>query len=209
MPRRNEKGFEARRQQIIEGALRAFAAKGYEEATNRDIAEAAGIGSPGLIYHYFKDKGDLFRAVLEQRVPLLQLLAHPEELLALPLEEALTRAGRAYLSMMDDHETTTFLRLLFGEAVRSQQVADRFAEVGPQRGLEFLAVYLERQMDAGTLRRSDPRIAARCFLGPLILLLLTREIVRQPGLSDFDVEAYRAAALDIFLHGMKPLLSEL
>ena len=51
MPSRDEQDFEERRQQIIDGALEVFSEKGFEKATNKDIAEAAGIGSPGLIYH--------------------------------------------------------------------------------------------------------------------------------------------------------------
>ena len=62
MPPRDEQDFESRRQQIIDGALQVFASKGFEKATNKDIAVASGIGSPGLIYHYFKDKCDSFLA---------------------------------------------------------------------------------------------------------------------------------------------------
>ena len=43
-----------RRQQIIDGALDVFATKGFENATNKDIARASKIGSPALIYHYFR-----------------------------------------------------------------------------------------------------------------------------------------------------------
>ncbi|MDF5718561.1 MAG: TetR/AcrR family transcriptional regulator [Rhizonema sp. NSF051] len=74
MPPRDEQGFEGRRQQIIHGALQVFASKGFDSATNKDIAAASGIGSPGLSYHYFKDKYDLLQQVVEQRMPLLQLL---------------------------------------------------------------------------------------------------------------------------------------
>src|SRR6476646_8288383 len=93
MPSRDEQDFELRRQQIIDGALEVFADKGFEKATNKDIAEAAGIGSPGLIYHYFKDKSDLFRQVLEQGAPVLQLLSRGDALMSMPPEQALTLFG--------------------------------------------------------------------------------------------------------------------
>jgi AcrR family transcriptional regulator len=51
MPPRDEQDYETRRQQIIDGALQVFATKGFERATNKDIALASKIGSPGLIYH--------------------------------------------------------------------------------------------------------------------------------------------------------------
>jgi len=47
---RDEQDFESRRQQI-DGALQVFASKGFEKATNKDIAAASGL-PPGLIYHY-------------------------------------------------------------------------------------------------------------------------------------------------------------
>ena len=47
MPPRDDTDYESKRQQIIEGALHVFASKGFENATNKDIARAAGIGSPG------------------------------------------------------------------------------------------------------------------------------------------------------------------
>lgn len=60
-PRRDAGEYESKRQQIIDAALHVFASKGFEKATNKDIADEAKIASPGLIYHYFKDKGDLFK----------------------------------------------------------------------------------------------------------------------------------------------------
>ena len=56
-----------RRQQILEAALKVFSTKGYHKATNKDIAEAAGGISPGLIYWYFKDKQDVFLSLLRER----------------------------------------------------------------------------------------------------------------------------------------------
>jgi AcrR family transcriptional regulator len=94
--------FKGRLQQIIDGALHVFAQKGFEKATNKDIA-AAGIGSPGLIYQYFKDKKDLFREVVEQRMFLLQLLNHSEaEMMKKPLRDVLIVFGRAFLNVADN-----------------------------------------------------------------------------------------------------------
>ena len=84
MPPRDDTDYENKRQQIIDGALAVFAEQGYENATNKAIAQAAGIGSPGLIYHYFKDKADLFQQMLEQRAPVLQMLSHAGDLMERP-----------------------------------------------------------------------------------------------------------------------------
>ena len=68
-----------RRQQILEAALKVFSVKGFHKATNKDIAQAAGGISPGLIYWYFKDKEDLFLSLIRERGTVFDLADHPED----------------------------------------------------------------------------------------------------------------------------------
>jgi AcrR family transcriptional regulator len=203
MPPRDEQDFEIRRQQIIDGALHVFASKGFEKATNKDIAVAAGIGSPGLIYHYFKDKSDLFQQVVEQRLPLLQLLSHSEEILTKTPEDVLTIFGHAFLKMADNQTSIALFKLVLGEAIRQPQVADMVNTVGPSRSLGFLTRYLAQQMSAGVLKPMNPSAAARCFVGPLIAYLLTREVFRQPDAQQISSEIMVKTAVEVFLRGME------
>jgi TetR/AcrR family transcriptional regulator, mexJK operon transcriptional repressor len=202
MPSRDEQDFEDRRQQIIDGALAVFAEKGYERATNKDIAEAAGIGSPGLIYHYFKDKSDLFGQVLEQRAPVLQLINRGESLMDLPPREALTLFGSTFVKTLENRTAISMFKLIIGEAVRHPMVAEMFNKIGPGRGFAFLTRYLAHQMDIGALRRADPGAAVRCFVGPLIAYVLTREVFRQPDAASLNPETMVATLVETFLHGM-------
>jgi AcrR family transcriptional regulator len=52
------------KRRILDIAREMFSVHGYEVATNRDIATAAGITS-GALYHYFGSKLDLYLAVHE------------------------------------------------------------------------------------------------------------------------------------------------
>ena len=83
-----------RRQQILEAALKVFSTKGFHKATNKDIAQAAGGISPGLIYWYFKDKEDLFFSIIRERAAIFQLADHPERLMELPPRAGLALIGR-------------------------------------------------------------------------------------------------------------------
>jgi TetR/AcrR family transcriptional regulator, transcriptional repressor of aconitase len=65
MPRVSQDYLEAQRTEILEGARRCFAARGYEEATVVRLEEATGR-SRGAIFHHFPTKLDLFLAVLER-----------------------------------------------------------------------------------------------------------------------------------------------
>jgi AcrR family transcriptional regulator len=49
---------------ILDAATQAFFAVGYERATIRAVASAAGV-DPGLVMHYFGSKQELFRRVID------------------------------------------------------------------------------------------------------------------------------------------------
>ena len=53
------------RELLLAAALRAFAEQGFEGATARDIARAAGVNH-GLIRYYFGDKEKLWRAAVDR-----------------------------------------------------------------------------------------------------------------------------------------------
>ncbi len=204
MRSRDDQDFEGRQQQIIDGALQVFSSKGFEKATNKDIAAAAGIGSPGLIYHYFKDKGDLFRQVVEQRLPLLQLLTHSEEeMMGKPLRDVLTIFAKSFLRVMENPTSIALMKLIGSEAVRQPQVAKMLNRIGPSRSVGFLTRYLEKQISDGVLKPLDPRAAARCFVGSLIAYLVTREVFLQPDAQQLDPDTMVATAVEIFLQGMQ------
>ena len=84
----------AKRRQIIEGARQVFLAQGFDAASMGDIAKAAGV-SKGTLYVYFKNKEELFTAIVKQ-----ECVAQAEGIFDLDpgdpdVEGALTRLGIA------------------------------------------------------------------------------------------------------------------
>jgi AcrR family transcriptional regulator len=191
-----------RRQQIIEAALQVFSTKGFHKATNKDIAEAAGGISPGLIYHYFKDKQDLFFSILQERMPIVRLVDHSEQLMELPPREGLALIGRAYLSALKQPGTIAVMRILMSEATRFPQVADMIYRVAISRVFATVSRYLELQIERGALRPHDPQIAARSFVGMFVAHILLRELFHQPSAVAVDDNDVVATAVGIFLHGL-------
>ena len=63
MPKVSEEHAEARREQILDGARRAFARNGYQGATVARLEEEIGL-SRGAIFNYFPDKWSLFLALV-------------------------------------------------------------------------------------------------------------------------------------------------
>jgi AcrR family transcriptional regulator len=60
-----------RRDQLLGAATRAFARDGFEATSLDDVAEEAGI-SKVLLYRHFDSKADLYRAVLDRSLKLLE-----------------------------------------------------------------------------------------------------------------------------------------
>lgn len=205
MPARDEHERERRREQIMDGALQVFASKGFDRATNQDIARAAGIRSPGLIYHYFAGgKLELFQHMLRHFAPVLDLFDHPEALMDRPPQEVLPLVASSLLKVTENRLAISAIKVMVGEATRRPAVASMINVLGPQRAFGFLSRYLARQMELGALRRVDPGIATRCFVGPLIFYILTREVFVQPDAASLSTETMVASAVELFLRGTAP-----
>lgn len=203
MPSRDEQDYETRRQQIIDGALQVFASQGFEKATNKDIAKAAGIKSPGLIYHYFKDKTNLLGQVMEERAPALQIIIHGDELIDRPPREVLTLFAGAFIKTLDNRTSVAVFKVILSEAIRKPKMAEVFNRIGPWRGFDFLTRYLQHQMDEGQLCRMEVGAAVRCFIGPLLAFFLTREVFIQADANTLSAETMVETAVEVFLRGME------
>src|ERR671910_2887200 len=65
MPKVSSEHKQRRREEILEGAQRAFARHGYEGATVARLEEETGL-SRGAIFNYFENKDALFVGVVAQ-----------------------------------------------------------------------------------------------------------------------------------------------
>jgi AcrR family transcriptional regulator len=89
----------ARRQAVVDAALRLLAEREYEQIAVREVAESAGVALATL-YHYFPSKEHLFAEVLVQWAGTLRSDVTRRPLSgttpARRLEEALLRSARAF-----------------------------------------------------------------------------------------------------------------
>ena len=91
--------------QILDAAVVVFARDGVERASTNAIAAEAGI-SPGSLYQYFDDKGDIARA-LGQRYAVAVTAVHRDALQGIgtdiPLPEVLDRVLDPIVAFKDAH----------------------------------------------------------------------------------------------------------
>ncbi|MDY0105237.1 MAG: TetR family transcriptional regulator [Giesbergeria sp.] len=78
MARRTKADAQATRNALLDAAERLFEEKGVSRTSLNDIAVAAGA-TRGAIYWHFKDKADLFNAMMERATgPLQELIEDPQ-----------------------------------------------------------------------------------------------------------------------------------
>jgi len=149
----------AKRRQIVDGARAVFLAQGFDAASMNDIARAAGV-SKGTLYVYFKNKEELFEAIVEQECEaqaegIFDLDADDRD-----VEAVLTRLGEAYVKFLCRPQKASAIRIVIAIAERMPELGRKFYERGPARGIAKLAAYIEAQVAAGTLVVEDCEIAA-------------------------------------------------
>ncbi len=202
MARRPVLPNEDRRNQILEAALKVFAAKGFKGATNQDIAKEAGI-SAGLIYWYFDSKEDLLFALLEQRVAPGSFPVPLEHMQAFPPEQVLPMFAHYGLSRLDNQDTINIFKIFIGEAVYSEHIR-AIANANVNRLLDILARYLAAQMEQGRLRRDDPLLCAQTFAASIFVNIIRRRFLNDPKLLSYSAEEIVNTVVSIFLRGMRP-----
>lgn len=195
-----------RRQDILDAAVRVFADEGYERASIKKIAKAAGVKSSALIYWYFADKAALFNAVITEATPFRELPINDsefvEQIMALPPEAVLPQIAGRVLAVRDDPTLVRLIRLYAGEAVRSPEAAAVVSQF-QKTMVGFLERYLEHQVMLGRLRPHDTVSAARMLIGSMVIYLLGKEIFTPMGETFPPGKDYIASILDVVLHGLE------
>lgn len=194
-----------RRNQILDAALEVFASKGFGHATNKDIATAAGIKSPGLIYHYFEDQEALLKAVMQERTPVVQFTEMDVEVIfSLPPEQVLRMFASKLVEIMSDSNSQALIRIFFGEAIRKPEMINLFWDGASVHILGFLYQYFERLMDDGLMRRMDLGATVRSFLGPFFAYMVSSYIVHVPDPHTPSPEAMVETVVAVFWQGVQP-----
>jgi AcrR family transcriptional regulator len=149
----------AKRRQIVDGARSVFLARGFDAASMGDIAKEAGV-SKGTLYVYFKNKEELFAAIVQQQCGSQAEAVFPLDNNDSDIEGVLTRLGVQLVNFLCRSEKASSLRIVIAIAERMPEIGKAFYESGPAHGIERLAGYLQAQVRAGRLVIEDCEVAA-------------------------------------------------
>ncbi len=191
---------------LLEVATRLFMELGYEGATMDAVAEAAGVGKPTL-YHRYRDKRELFEAVLTARInewllPLAQVAeAQQSGVQSSDLAEALDGLSRAMLRQTLRPGAAALHRVIAAQKAQSPELAQYAYEQGWLRAVDAVASILRAFNNRQGLLIPDANLAAELFLN-LIIGPASRAALYGVELDAESLEQRRAAAISLFVRGV-------
>jgi AcrR family transcriptional regulator len=195
---------EPARQQILDAALRLFAAKGIAGVSLREIRLGAKQGNAGALHYHFGTKEGLLRALLERELPLLvdrrrELLA---DALATPPEDVRAAAAvfvmpYAQLATGTEHErdVVRFLSQLHDDVSFSlQEIQELLGDTAANDAGQLLMERVGPRLGENVLAERLP-IATNSFLHAAAIWSRRGER-REHRMSD---ATFRTTLVDMFL----------
>ncbi|MBF2036175.1 MAG: TetR/AcrR family transcriptional regulator [Leptolyngbyaceae cyanobacterium T60_A2020_046] len=160
--------------QILQGALQEFLARGYAGTSMDRVAATAGVSKP-TVYNYFQDKEGLF-CVLVQKIAQerFQLKFNADTFTGPPETTLRTILGLMLETVAQDDEYQDFVRLVIGESGRFPELARTFLTYITKPGLELVQGYLDQHPE---LRLLDNGCATHVILGTVVYAMLTQYIM--------------------------------
>ena len=191
---------ETRQSQILNAAAQAFANKGYQRATIKEIARQAGI-APGTIYIYFEGKRDLLLSIADRIIG--QAWSETQiELAALDKEAYIATVLENTFAFV--RENQAFLQALIPEIWTDDDLKDQFFNQILSPLFETGAGYLEQQIGAGQARPCEVEIVIPALAGSLIMLPLFHILAPEQFLLGFSEDNLVDELTQLYLEGLKP-----
>ena len=203
MVRRTKEEALATRHKLLDAAEHLFQAQGVSRTSLQDIARRAGA-TRGAVYWHFKDKADLFNAMMERvTLPLEQAFQERlgEEGQADPLDRIRSSVGEALARIAGDPQT----RRVFEVATQKVEYVDELVEVRRRhlKSRSDFLIQVERGfLDAAQKHGLELPVSATTAaqgLHAIIDGLIQNWLLES---ADFDLVTLGQDVVDVYLRGL-------
>jgi len=187
---------ERTRRAILDGSYRLIIRQGFAATSMRQIAAQSHVALGG-IYNHFTSKEAIFRAIVEERHPFLQVLPVLSSVQGETVEEFVRNAAGTLVEQLRRHPD--FLNLMLVEIVefKARHVPALF-----RKFLPVAAPLAQRLEPLQTGWRDIPSLVlARAFLGMFFSYYITEMLVGRAMPVAMSANAMDHF-VDIFLHGI-------
>jgi AcrR family transcriptional regulator len=196
MPKVTDAHRAARRDEIIDAALRCFSERGIQRTSMADIIEASGL-SAGAIYGHFAGKKELFAATAER-----VLSARTAELEELRHDGAVPSPGQLMATVLRGIDREPFSHVivqLWGDAAADPEIRGLVQGVFARlRGV--IEANLLAWAEANPDRIEGSPHAWASWVAPAVLGLGPGFLLQRAVIDGFDAEAYISAVAHLLPH---------
>ena len=169
-------------EQILQGAMREFLARGYAGTSMEKVATAAGVSKP-TVYSYFKDKGVLFQALIENLAEKKFSSTFGSEPLAGDPKIVFRNIAEVTFKNFEDEEFSCFMRTIIGESGRFPELA-KACSVNLFKPINDVVV--QYIISHPELKISDPEAATSLFIGTLVYYHISQNILHIREIMPID-----------------------
>lgn len=188
-----------RRRVILSAAHEAFVELGFARTTTAMIAARARV-SKRSIYEVFRDKTELFGAVIRENRGLILDLPRPADE-DLPVLEVMGRIFRLDIDEQAEREREALLNLIARESTQFPELSAYLYDSQILRSREDLIGWLREQARQGRMAIEDPLMCAGMLMDIVFGALLPRRQLRTDAERAQRTEHIRQR-LKIFLRGI-------
>lgn len=193
---------EDRPREICAAALQVFAEKGFTAARLDEIARRAGV-SKGTLYLYFKDKEDLFRAVVRDTVaPNVATMRQTVEAADLRFAQIVRALLPRFAEIAATVPIGPMAKIVIGESRNFPELAKTYYDLVVSPAIALLTGMIERAQATGEVRPGDPRLHAMTLMGPMLMGILWRETLEPAGGAAIDLTVLARQHAETVLAGL-------
>ncbi|RXZ80315.1 TetR/AcrR family transcriptional regulator [Paenibacillaceae bacterium] len=162
-----------RKEQIIDKAIELFSEKGYYKTTSGQVAQAVGVTQP-YVYYFFKNKEELFKAVIDKAVQ--RLYESFSTFAEAPADLIIDQMGEAFDEILQNNRQEILLIML------SQSISEPEIRQHVREKYRFMHEEITKIIRQSGI--ADPEIEAAQFIG-MGLMITTAEVLDLPQLRLF------------------------
>ncbi|MFJ3786465.1 TetR family transcriptional regulator [Streptomyces sp. NPDC090093] len=163
------------RARILEAARDQFAERGYDKASVRGIARAAGV-DPALVHHYFGSKDEVFAAAVEVSFEPATVVP---AIVSGPRDGIGERLARFFIGVWENPASRAPLLAIVRSALTHEAAAAVLRTFVLRRLLERIAAELDVP---------DPKFRAELAASHMIGIAIMRYVIRVEPLASADPE---------------------
>lgn len=145
------------RERILKAAATLFAERGYDAVSVADIAQASGI-STGLVYYHFKDKRTLYETSIREGLHLFEDAGVRALSGEAPADEKVRGFVQEYMALLEEH--AAIMRMLVRGVSDLTAPAPRHMLMRSAAAIDRLEGVIADGIAQGVFRQVDARLAA-------------------------------------------------